>query len=434
MKRTTYIFATCGILLASCTESQNFDINSSEMQNPGIVNFSTTTTRASINTLTEVGANGFKVFSTEGMNNTFGINGEIYEEIGAGNWQWNGGAKPWPSVKEKYPMDFYALYPSETPVTVAENVTTIKSDITVPSDLSAQIDYLAGKNENIEHRPANGRIAMVFNHIMSKINVGIIPGENVVAHVSQVKLIDIASSATYNHIDGAYDAPAAGNESYPYITAVYDAETGLTAASAGFSSTAGTVTEDVVQPIYSSSDKNMMLLPQTLVPADDDDITAGTGNEFTIPTGKDYIMLMYRLTNTGNLVGYEDKESYPYDNVNGVTVSTTDPKYNQGGAYKGGLFVKVAFPMTAMSWDSGKSYVYNIKLGTFDSSGGFYMSKTYVDVNGNDTGLLINKDGDNDIDIDDTVNPGDPVNGGDIHFSVTVNPWDSSTGGTILAK
>ncbi|MGL4293610.1 MAG: hypothetical protein ACRCSQ_08545, partial [Bacteroidales bacterium] len=61
MKKIALGFATCGLILSSCSSNDVFEDNQGT-NNPNVINFSATTTRATVNNLASV-QGGFPVYA-----------------------------------------------------------------------------------------------------------------------------------------------------------------------------------------------------------------------------------------------------------------------------------------------------------------------------------------------------------------------------------
>ena len=407
--------ATASIVMVSCSKSEVTKFN---VQNPDVIGFSLTTSRAPINTLSTMQSNsdGFEVYATNpgsiaATSWYTGVDGtENYGYSTSGtNWGWIASGNPtWPTSAVGYPMSFYAMYPSDgvAPYTYPN----IQRVITIAALATNQVDHLAARAINVAGKPSDGRLSMTFNHILSKIDFGIIAGNAKTVIVQESGVQNVHSAATYNYVVGSWGTTGTDAD-YDYYK---------DASWATLSFTGSDHDELIAEPIYAAGHSNhLMLMPQTA------HITWNpTGTN--IATGA-YASLTYRLINTtDDEIGYTNAGSYEVD-YPGYLASISWPGWSTytalgsgTGEYNDALFIKVGFPLAAanFTWTLGKGYTYNIGLGTNGSCNGYYTADTYFDKDGNDTGIpVIGSDG-------TKVDIGDPVTDGIIHFKVTVTNWD----------
>lgn len=459
MKKIALGLATCGLILSSCSSNDVFEDNQGT-NNPNAINFSATTTRATVNTLKEV-QGGFPVYAVkkDGVNNAWHINGRTYKfDV---TWKWDGGAaEQWPNAIANYPMNFYAYYPAthkgyaehevagskvNSPIQGDANSNSLSSVITIQATAEAQADYLAANTTGIVNQMST--VPLQFKHITTKINFGVIAAAGTKSYVQQMNINNVKNQGTFNYVTdptvtdyapwtiaqtevpGTYDY-------YGTTTATVDTDNPLTYIVKDvkeFTNESTSFYDETAQSDPKASEAHLMLLPQketavwtpaifagTTQPQDTDDqafeIIAPAGK--TITPLKAYIGSVYRMTDNEekDLVGYKSAENHP--NWKDL------PDNSVWKEYKDELFVKVGFPLTAKSsgtsapltWDMGKGYTYNIVLGEYNSSGGYILDNRYYDKYGRPTDLTI-----------DGKNPGDPVLGGDIHFHVTVGEWENAT-------
>lgn len=422
MKKTIFIsLATCGLLLSSCSSNDVFEDNQGT-NNPNVINFSATTTRATINNLTNV-KGGFPVYANWlGSTNAWHINGIIYK-FGTNSWGWDlaANAPQWPAVDINKKIHFYAYYPADnttegnpdgfTPN--AETVGTLTGAFTINPTAATQIDFLAANTPNIERVPQGGSVPLAFKHITTKINFGVIAAEGTKSYIQQMNINNVKNTGTYDYVaPGDQDAVVKNWTSTDFTTIkpAYDYFGTTTVDKTPKKTHEFTATES---SFYSANHNNhLMLLPQketaVWVPVKQTSVSY-TPDEA-------YIGSVYRMTSAdGNtdLVGYSDASKHP--NYNDL------PENSTWKSYKGPLFVKVGFPLApktdqipnpTFSWTMGKAYTYNIMLGQNGSTGGYILDEHYYDENGNPTDLTING-----------KKPGEPVSGGTINFDVTVGDW-----------
>lgn len=415
MRKLILLPALCGLVLASCSKTELTGDGPVMPTNPDQIHFGSTTTRASINTITNLHG-GFKVYAVENGNtsawypNIDGTNDYKYETVGA-TWIWTkiGENIPmWPTTAGSYPMNFYAYYPSTAPTGFAPSATApsaLTADITIQATPADQTDFLAAKNLT-ESKPGTGNLAMEFKHITSKVNFSIVTGLNVTASVSNVSINNLKNSGTYDYMAATTPwSGITGTGSYSYFknaTPIVNA----------------TTTEGFVTPIVAASSVNhhLMLIPQAATAAWDGTTTGLTGIDGTdagVVVDGAYIEMNYHIQTTGgNNVGFTSRVDCNIES----THTTEFDKYKIGGTYGNrALYIRVGFPMGGpLTWTMGKGYMYNINLGTATATGGKYLSKYYYDDEGNNTMILING----------AKVPENVAGDGTIHFEVGVGAWD----------
>ena len=473
MKRFVFGLATCAIALASCSTNDVLEQGSGS-NNPNVINFSATTTRASVNnlgSLKDQTKGGFPVYAVTTKDDkgeaavAWAIENKTYKFEG-NTWKWfaaDGSAldkgPQWPALA-MFPMNFYAYYPAArdgnsdaeyapapTKTDDVVNVNTLEATITIGSTAAKQEDYLAANSTGITRPMAT--VPLAFKHITTKINFGVIAAAGTKSYVQQMNINNVKNTGKYNYVatgDGdpvvkhwtstAFTAPKPAYNYYGTITP--EAAGGSAKATKEFSC-ATNGTEGAASFFDASSEPiaaaaHLMLLPQKYTQVWTPEKysgsqTATSGNQtnssdntpagLTITPLKAYIGSVYRMTD-----GVENNEK----DLVGFTNASNHPNFKDLSAEKQAvlngkpLFVKVGFPLATgdnpvFSWTMGKAYTYNIALGQLDSSGGYILDDRYYDEKGNPTDLTI-----------DGKDPGDPVLKGEIHFHVTVGEWTDGQG------
>lgn len=413
MRKIFMTLAAAVFILASCSETEMTESNS---QSPDAIKLSVNTTRAGISTIDALqNATGFTVFGT-----TSGVTGAWYANVAGNNygyssgaWGWVGTAAQWPTTATDYPMTFYAYHPATGTggLTVSNTAaTTISGAVVIPAAAADQKDLLAAK-AIANAKPTGGILPMTFEHITSKINFGIIAGDDTDVNVQFLGINTFKNSATYNYIGESWGT-ASGSTNYDYWNSTTSPKATFVPA---------TKDETTANPIYTGTHSNhLMLIPQTT--------TAWAPATNPTPLASEsYIQVIYRLSNAGGEIGYGDATDY-LDNNEGYVDGTHTwgtPAYTgiEEGANAYGakpFYIRVGFPVAA-NWAKGKGYTYNLCLGTSGSTNGYYLDDTYYDEDGIDTGIPIKKpDG-------TPVEPGDPVTDGTINFLLNVTNWDDQT-------
>lgn len=423
MKKILMTLAAASLMLTGCTknESGGYDVS-----DPNVISFSTSTSRAPIydlQSLMDDGA-GFYVYGTVAnvagawYTNVDGENNYVFSDP---NWGWVGDNAEWPTVDEAYSMNFYAMYPTK-PLSVNPGISLL-SEIEIAATAATQVDMLAAK-ATADRKPASGKLSLTFDHILSKVNFGIVPGHDMVPEVLTVAIKNVNDNNTYNYMSKTWGVTTTGTASYDYYRKLIDpGEPEL----APFSTIGSDTGEETPVPMYTTSTTptaaaaNLMLMPQSMA--------TGTAAAWDLTPGnlssQTYIEVIYRITHNSdgsNYIGYTIGEDYLdlYGPDNGYTWGRYTNGLGSGtGQYNGPLYVKVGFPVT-VSWVPGKGYTYNICLGTADSTNGYYITDTYYDNTGTDTGIKIK------VPDNQTVIPGEPVTSGIINFLVSVTNWDDT--------
>ena len=419
MKKIFVTFAALGLMLAGCTNNvtDGYDVN-----DPNVVGFAASTTRASIytlQTLQDDGA-GFKVFgTTANVDNAWytNVNGTNNYAYASGAWGWAGTDAVWPTTDGSYPMYFYAMYPVVN--LDSETVANLSDNIEIAAAAANQVDMLSAK-ASTPGKPASGQISLAFQHILSKINFGVIAGHEMTAEVRSLAIRNVHKKSTYNYLSQAWSGTTTDATGYDYYV--------VAAEAVPFFTTGGS-DEETPAPIYTGSDhsSHLMLMPQssaTGAPAAWDKTAAGLANGA-------YIEVMYNIADGAsgadeNYVGYTKGTDYLTDypafaaNNTGWGATYTGGLGTGAAQYDGFLYVRVGFPVT-LNWEAGKGYTYNICLGTANSSNGYYIDEYYYDDEGVKTNIpIVGPDG-------EIVDQGDPVTDGIINFLLSVTPWGEDT-------
>ncbi len=420
MTKSFLMFATCGLVIASCSKVESVNENPGT-DNANTINFVTSTTRGAISDLTLL-QGGFHVYgannSTAGWHE--GIDAHEYKHDGT-NWAWNSISPAWPIGGEHYPMKFYGHHPKTaagfTPTADATGTTSASTSVTAEIEINAnagtQIDYLGATNTT-NTKPPTSKLAMDFDHIVSKVNFGIITGLDVTAYVNVVNINALVNKGIYNYGTATWDfGTNTATNNYEYFTGV---------GAIDFNNT--TTTIDFKTPFYAAGHANhFMLIPQNATPAWDGIVgTADANGNATGVTGS-YIGMSYRAETMNptneDAVGYKMRSSCVTDTEWAGGTAGYIAYNSTGGTYDAPLYVKVGFPLggATLTWVKGKGYTYNMKIGTTDATGGLYLSKYYYDEAGMNTK----------IPVDGNPVITDPVASGDIHFDVSVGDWDADT-------
>ncbi len=429
MKRKFLLIASIALMASCAKDGATTDVASAVV---GIdtdeINFLTNTTRATTTLLSnlEGDAAGFVVYSTimdGNSNKVWSLDGtNNYVNANSGVWKWTDATAnetKWPTDATSYPVDFYAVYyPSATGVTLpastdlnSANVGSVDMGLVISAP-NTQQDILSATGTAIT-KPSDGKLSLVFDHVLSKVDFGFFIGQDKKVYVNSMVFANLDDEATYGVEDESWNG---NNDDY---SAVYP----LTDFSAidNLEGTATTETTATSITTMGTTPASLMLLPQSTTPWD---ITSWVAlNQYTTPATKNiqdptdtYLQLLYRATDDSavdgtfvDYIGFADASDHPDFATLGTANLNGKP-----------LFVKVGYPV-GTTWESGKNYTYNIKIGTADASNGYLLDDVYYDENGDPTKLPIIPG----------KEIGDPVSSGNIDFEITVGEWDPVTAETL---
>jgi hypothetical protein len=417
-----FIESLVGMLPTSCAVDK---ITEEVVSHPDYIGFSSTTTRASGVDLSTMqnDVSGFRVYATGGSypldwysdvdhNRIDGTNNYRYS---FNQWVFDNPVK-WSSAASNYPMSFYAYYPLlPAGLSVTGNFVSgveLTGDYTVQG-VGSQVDLLAAK-ATAASKPASGKLTLTFNHILSKINFGIIAGTGTAPVIQSLQVVNVGDKRTYDFAGANWvSTPQAvtGNASYYYFGAPGGAVIATFTPPVRDESTANPISTGI-------HNKHLMLMPQTSASWKPQSGTA------PVATSGGYISMTYRMS-TGNgtngignprEVGFADAKQHP-------------DYATSGGGITGPLYVKAGFPLPAtagnFTWEKGRSYLYNIVLGAHGSCNGYILDENYYDEKGERTNLKLVEVGNENKKI------GDKLQDGVIHVILDVDNWDNQVGGDI---
>ena len=415
MKRFFKTVILCALFVVSTTECMDNQIEVENIPSTELIGFTATTTRAVSVDLPVIknDATGYRVFATGGNapvkwyadENANAIDGTNHHRYDGNKWSFTNPVK-WPKDAGDYPLKFYAVYPAVSagflPFNTAFNPTMLAAFYVVPN-VGKQEDVMAART-TAARQPASGTVGLVFHHILSKINFGIIAGTGTVPMIQSVQVENAHNKRAFDFVGGDWFGPTD-----PVVASyLYYGEKPVGGGAIPVF-TPAIRNETTANPIYAGIHGNhLMLLPQT-TPS----WKPVSGTKPTTTSGG-YVCLIYRMNpetaGEPELVGMDDATQHP----DWLTL---------GNGYTGPLFVKVGFPFPStggnFTWDKGQGYMYNIILGTYNSSNGFIIDENYYDENGDRTNLPL------DVIRDEIKKPGDPLNDGKIHFRLDVSDWDA---------
>lgn len=328
------------------------------------------------------------------------------------HWNWSDGTKElaghkWPIDKISYPMNFYGLYPINDSTRVSDRVIDeLYWHIKINQEQRNQIDYLAAKTMDVKMKPVSGKINLKFEHITSKVNFSVTSGPYTSPFVQQVLFRNIRHDGVFRFHYFTWNPDNIHLNDVFYTYQYWGYET-VEEVIIPFNADNKNSTEDLITKMYGDKhDRHLMLRPQF---KDHTFLWDGKTMGVTLVDNKyeikyAYIESVYRLEtgDSENAVGYKDAAQHPNFNE-------SEHAYLKGTP----LFVKVGLPLnTDFELVQGKAYLFNIRLGTIDSSGGILIDSFYYDEKGNRTNLPVMN-----------VDLGEPINDGKFHFNVDVSPW-----------
>ncbi len=413
MKKEHLLIAAAALIaVTSCTkEEASVGTVSQSQGNTDVINFTTNTSRAETMDLSDLmsDASGFEVFATQADSESWLINSDYYQySTTTGEWSWKTEEHAWPTDTDDYPITFYSVYASD----LSDVTLSAATDLSTTTPLTAsiaiaeptnQIDLLATATST-STKPSDGKLSISFDHVLSKIDFGVIIGSEKKVYLAAFELNNLEDEGDYDLKAGTWDVTSTSSDaSYPLTD--FTPVNGVT----GDETTAISFTN-------TSDEYSLMLLPQTTTTWD---VSSWDGTTSIVDT---HIEMNYRATydtDTTSGESYEDFIGYTYaqDHPDYDSTNSEHTKY-----YNKALFVKVGYPLSS-TWSLGKNYTYNIKIGTEDATNGYLLDDVYYDEDGDETPF--------DVDLDKEI--GDPLSDGNIHFNVSVGDWDSE-GNTSTIK
>ncbi|MFI3282276.1 MAG: fimbrillin family protein [Rikenellaceae bacterium] len=408
MKREHLLIAVAALVaVTNCTKEEATVSSASQSQSQSdVINLVANTTRAQTMELSDLmgDTTGFVVYATytDTSSDAWLIEGDsyIYDDT-TSEWGWSDVDYAWPTDTDKYPVVFYSVYANDmdgvttTPATELSTTTPLTASIVIAAP-DSQIDLLATATST-ETKPSSGKLAITFDHVLSKIDFGIIPGLDKMVYVAAFSLGNLED-------EGDYDLQAA---SWSITSTTGDALYPLSDFSAldnvvGDETTATSLTN-------TASEDSFMLLPQTTTVWD-----AENWGGVIDSISNTYIDMLYRATYDSDTSA--DGESY-IDYI-GYTLAQDHPSYDSTNPdhtkyYDMALFIRAGYPLSS-TWDKMKNYTYNIKIGTEDATNGYLLDDVYYDEDGVETPF--------EVDLDKEI--GDLISDGNIHFDVNVSIWD----------
>ena len=452
-----------GLLMAGCMKNEITSVNS---QSTDFISFSSTSTRASIATITDL-KGGFMVYGTGGATPSAWYSDGLHSIDGTNKHYWDGSIwnfNPriaWPGTAtaiangatDGYPMNFYALYPFQ-PKGIVNPATDVVATAGTPSviditytvqDVALQEDLMMATG-TADAKPASSVLPLPFTHALSKIDFGITPGAGTLPVIQSLQVVNVGNKRVLDLVGNAWTGSAVkstADVAYTYYGTVIPGGTGGSTLSALPTwSLLSTPTDDATTlPIYpgpaATATTHLMLMPQTSpnwVPVSGSLPVSGLGNI------AGYISLIYRMSTGNGTTGVGDVNEVGYATAKDHPLYAASAWATSG--YDGPLFVKAGFPIPATSgtnfeWKNGFGYTYNIGLGIPFSCNGYILDPYYYDQYGNRTDLKLREvltAADTPTGVHEGKTVGDPLQDGIIHVTLDVNPWTNVDGGNQTAS
>jgi hypothetical protein len=412
MKKLFFSLSAAALLAVGCAE--NVVVDKNPIADPNAIGFELGTgkmlSRATDNTLSTLQTDpaGFGVYAFSGVAEsqtnpliTY-IDNKAYVYTD-GEWNWSGADAPWQYWPEvgKYPISFFAYYPKAS-VTTLLSLDVNSATYEIADAVGSQVDYLAANHVNVTAQPADSKVKLDFQHITTKINFKVTTGAGIQAHVQSIKVKNVANERSFHFGFLRWEEEETWEPTYASAYSYMATPAPNVFQTFAASTTAAPVT---------AANGSMMLMPQVLT-----DVAWPITEDNNAPEeGESYLEIVYRVNESdleGDYLGFMDASNHP--NFDAVRDEALNGKP---------LYVKVGYPL-GTEWYQGKAYTYVFVLGDAKSSAGNYVSKYYIDENGNETDLEL-------IGGSDVPDPVYPDNNDKIGFNVDVADWDEVSAITI---
>ncbi len=413
MKRrflSLFTFVAAWLIAAGCAMDETVEVGS---MRGDLVVVAPTTTRAAVTTLPSLQEEGFMAYAVSGDAASTGawypgIDGTNPHLFSDGQWNFEVPV-PWPGENAKYPMTFYAWYPAYpagmTSLTAEPYPAMLQGLYTVKTRSSEQEDLVVG-NAVASQKPQIGIVSMTFRHVLSKLDIGIVPGKGATAIIQAMGVAYVGDERILDLVSGSWlpAQPASYAALFPYYGTLDFLNGGSATVAPVWGSGTGSGDDTVYRPYTPEDGASLMLMPQT-----GPSWAPVAGNTPTSDAGLVYVL--YNMTNnqpagyTHEEVGYRSARSHP----------------DYAGGYQGPLYALAGFPLSpdaTFTWEPGKGYTYNIALGNIvngiPSCNGYLLSEYYYDNTGRRTTLRVRNG----------RRVGEKLNDGVIHVIVDVNEWN----------
>ena len=332
MNKKHLIWSLAALAIAGCSNNETVDINRGDaIAFRTVAENMTRSTVESTNTLS-----AFKVWGfTDDKTLMSGV--EVTKKDG--NWTY-ANTQFWPESM----VDFYSVAPAGTAVNITAESQKIEN-FTVDTDVAKQVDLLYAVNKDCT-KEANGEngVAVNFRHALSQIvfkakNTN----ENLKVTVKGVEVVNVVNGGTFTY---------PGNTTTPNVTEESESIAAGTQGTWDLVNTKATYAAGITEATLTKSDNAtdltnasgaLLLMPQTITGWDvDTDPSNNAGNS--------YFLVDCKIV---NVVGDDEVTLWPAE----------------------GESAKVAIPVSAITWEQGKKYIYTFIFG----EGGGYVPPTEDD-------------------------------------------------------
>lgn len=332
MNKKHLIWSLAALAIAGCSNNETVDINRGDaIAFRTVAENMTRSTVESTNTLS-----AFKVWGfTDDKTLMSGV--EVTKKDG--NWTY-ANTQFWPESM----VDFYSVAPAGTAVNITAESQKIEN-FTVAKEVANQVDLLYAVNKGCT-KEANGEngVAVNFRHALSQIvfkakNTN----ENLKVTVKGVEVANVVNGGTFTY---------PGNTTTPNVTEEDESIAAGTQGTWVLGNTKETYAAGITEATLTKSDNAtdltnasgaLLLMPQTITGWDvDTDPSNNAGNS--------YFLVDCKIV---NVVGDDEVTLWPAE----------------------GESAKVAIPVSAITWEQGKKYIYTFIFG----EGGGYVPPTEDD-------------------------------------------------------
>lgn len=446
MKKIILGLAVAAVAFTACTKNQMDSIPSEPYDSKFISFMPATSLSKSVNDAAIAdlkGAEGFEVYAFEKDGHLYftkpdgaTISSQYKWTTDAWDWAEKTEDKKWPVSPDgdaKYPMTFFAAYPSATFKAAFDANYDLAGPynwvhaITVADDLDAQVDYLAAKYQALKNLGTS--VPFNFKHIMSNIKFSVKTPVGFTAYVVGVKIHNLHSEDSYDFFAEkwsklAVTTPASvGAKHYTHF---------MSTAAAQQIAGDGTSSKSISATTAANS---LKLMPQNYTAAWNLGVDETTEDSFkkaaaewlataaprdpwatypaavaALATGA-YVELIYALVDNNDVCVVGKIDGKKVNNGGNI-----EPYAGENRFLRVGYVVDLAKVGGASGWAPGKRYTYTIALGTVDASNGTVLDPTYTQEDGTETTPK----------EDSGKEPGEPVNpvaSDFIGFDVVVSDW-----------
>ncbi len=409
MNRIFY-FTLLLVVLTSCSKEETTFLDKNTENNSNNIGIATVIDGISVSKVADVttatlNTSGVElnVYTLDANSTTAWSYSSLFESDGE-NWI-SANQQPWSTVD--FPATFYSIYDgtgaalnvdySQEPSVQFSVTGSTARDASVNGDLNScnQKDIVYAKN-TIYQIPAGGKVPLVFNHALAKVNFFVGSGTNSV-HIKSLKLRNIYETGVmkFGTKDMAPGIEVIGTKDYSYGYYLWDKTTAPNALRDGYA-----IMGDATNYTVPTSDAAFMLIPQTLTPIDLNHVYFNWAVAEHYFNGTSFYPWRVEMPEFGNsLLG---KIIHPLG-LNGsyveVLYCATDNIGESAIGYKEGrehpdgdssmdtpLYVKAIFPLE-INLMAGKYYMLTLGMGIEGSTGGYLIDDRYYDNNGMRTDL-----------------------------------------------